>query len=128
VLISSLKLTFRPCTTRSSQLSGDYAFSANTHQRDQVRVREVHDFFHLDQRVEVGMMADIFLGWIGQKLFYVILCVRSSHAFLPRCRFVLLLLVLTVHSPKVYLFGDLAIYAVYVPRSLVTVTGTALAL
>jgi hypothetical protein len=23
----------------------------------------------------VGMMADIFLGWIGQKLFYIILCV-----------------------------------------------------
>jgi hypothetical protein len=80
------------------KLSSEYSFSTNALQHDQIRVRDVHDFFHLDQRVEVGMMADIFLGWIGQKLFYVILCV--------------------------YLFGDLAIYAVYVPRSLVTVTGS----
>jgi hypothetical protein len=98
VLDSDSDITFTTGSINQYKLSGDYAFSANTHQRDQVRVREVHDFFHLDQRVEVGMMADIFLGWIGQKLFYVILCV--------------------------YLFGDLAIYAVYVPRSLVTVTGS----
>lgn len=86
-------------TLTSYRLSSEFSFSANGTQFQYEQVTRVkEDFFHLDHKVEVGMMAEIFLGWIGQKLFYAILCV--------------------------YLFGDLAIYAVYVPRSLVTVTGS----
>eukprot|EP01132_Coremiostelium_polycephalum_P007607 gene7607-9356_t len=53
--------------------------------------------FNIKTRVEVGLMAKIFLGNIGHKIFYFILVI--------------------------YLFGDLAIYAVTVPTSLATVTG-----
>ncbi len=38
---------------------------------------ETDKYFHLEERIEVGMMAEIFLGWIGQKIFYIILCVSA---------------------------------------------------
>jgi hypothetical protein len=53
---------------------------------------------HLERRIEVGLMAELLTGSIGNKIFYFILCI--------------------------YLFGDLSIYAVYVPNSLVAVTGS----
>eukprot|EP01116_Phalansterium_solitarium_P021969 TRINITY_DN7068_c0_g1_i1.p1 TRINITY_DN7068_c0_g1~~TRINITY_DN7068_c0_g1_i1.p1 ORF type:complete len:486 (+),score=94.24 TRINITY_DN7068_c0_g1_i1:164-1621(+) len=51
--------------------------------------------FDITTRTEMGLMAELFLGRIGHKLFYVILVI--------------------------YLYGDLAIYAVTVPLSLATV-------
>eukprot|EP01104_Vermistella_antarctica_P013986 TRINITY_DN432_c0_g1_i3.p1 TRINITY_DN432_c0_g1~~TRINITY_DN432_c0_g1_i3.p1 ORF type:complete len:481 (+),score=73.03 TRINITY_DN432_c0_g1_i3:143-1585(+) len=53
--------------------------------------------FHLDTRLELGHMAEILLGYWGEKLFYLILVM--------------------------YLYGDLAVYATFVPLSVVDVTG-----
>jgi len=53
--------------------------------------------FNMSRRIEMGVMSEIFLGWWGQKFFYLVLII--------------------------YLVGDLAIYAVTVPQSLATVTG-----
>eukprot|EP01114_Cavostelium_apophysatum_P014544 TRINITY_DN3801_c0_g1_i1.p1 TRINITY_DN3801_c0_g1~~TRINITY_DN3801_c0_g1_i1.p1 ORF type:complete len:510 (+),score=104.71 TRINITY_DN3801_c0_g1_i1:96-1625(+) len=55
------------------------------------------DVFEITRRIEVGLMSELFLGPIGQKIFYVILVI--------------------------YLYGDLAIYAVTIPSSLAKVTG-----
>lgn len=49
------------------------------------------------QRTEIGKMTEQFLGIVGKSIFYIIIIV--------------------------YLFGDLAIYAVSVPTSLLKVTG-----
>eukprot|EP00026_Physarum_polycephalum_P008418 Phypoly_transcript_08502.p1 GENE.Phypoly_transcript_08502~~Phypoly_transcript_08502.p1 ORF type:complete len:470 (+),score=23.36 Phypoly_transcript_08502:93-1502(+) len=53
--------------------------------------------FEINQRTEISLMADLFLGKRGKAAFYVVL--------------------------TIYLLGDLAIYAVTVPKSLVYVTG-----
>lgn len=53
--------------------------------------------FEITQRTEVSLMADLFLGKKGKAAFYVVLVI--------------------------YLLGDLAIYAVTVPKSLAYVTG-----
>jgi len=53
--------------------------------------------FEISRRVEVGLMSELFLGRIGYYCFYVIIII--------------------------YLYGDLAIYAVTIPKSLQTVTG-----
>lgn len=53
--------------------------------------------FEITQRTEVALMADLFLGKYGKIIFYLIL--------------------------GVYLLGDLAIYAVSVPKSVMAVTG-----
>eukprot|EP01119_Soliformovum_irregulare_P020783 TRINITY_DN6787_c1_g1_i1.p1 TRINITY_DN6787_c1_g1~~TRINITY_DN6787_c1_g1_i1.p1 ORF type:complete len:467 (-),score=104.59 TRINITY_DN6787_c1_g1_i1:42-1442(-) len=55
------------------------------------------DLFEIKQRVEFGLLSEIFLGPIGQKIFYGILVI--------------------------YLYGDLSIYAVAIPTSLQAVTG-----
>jgi len=52
----------------------------------------IPNIFEIKQRVEMGLMSELFLGQIGQKLFYIILII--------------------------YLFGDLAIYAAAIPTSL----------
>lgn len=53
--------------------------------------------FEINQRTEISLMADLFLGKRGKIAFYIILVI--------------------------YLFGDLAIYAATVPTSLARVTG-----
>lgn len=61
--------------------------------------RDASDFFHLDNRVEVGMMAEIFLGWIGQKAFYAILCVCAIMPYRP----MVLALCNTRHNRSIFL-------------------------
>jgi amino acid permease len=53
--------------------------------------------FKMTRRVEMGALSEIFMGYYGQKFFYLVLIV--------------------------YLIGDLAIYAVAVPQALARVTG-----
>eukprot|EP01125_Pyxidicula_operculata_P012092 TRINITY_DN3965_c0_g1_i1.p1 TRINITY_DN3965_c0_g1~~TRINITY_DN3965_c0_g1_i1.p1 ORF type:complete len:469 (-),score=27.33 TRINITY_DN3965_c0_g1_i1:58-1464(-) len=53
--------------------------------------------FYIRSKIEVSEMAETFLGPIGNKLFFAVMII--------------------------YLYGDLAIYAVAVPNSLVEVTG-----
>lgn len=53
------------------------------------------ELFAIEERIELGLMSRIFLGNIGEKLFYVVLVI--------------------------YLLGDLAIYAATVPSSIVLV-------
>lgn len=60
-------------------------------------VGHVTSKFHLENKVEMGQMAETFLGWKGKLLFYLFLVV--------------------------YLYGDLAIYAALVPKAITTVTG-----
>eukprot|EP01137_Pigoraptor_chileana_P016571 Opistho-2@5947 len=52
--------------------------------------------YEITRRTELGLMAEIFFNKIGVRLFYIVLAV--------------------------YLYGDLAIYAVAVPKSLASVT------
>ncbi len=63
--------------------------------------------FDINERVEVGVMSELFLGVIGQKIFYAVMIVCLLH----------------FNIAQIYLFGDLAIYAVTVPLSLAKVTG-----
>mmetsp|Transcript_46590 Transcript_46590/g.117310 ORF Transcript_46590/g.117310 Transcript_46590/m.117310 type:complete len:478 (-) Transcript_46590:102-1535(-) len=58
----------------------------------------VEETFHLDNKVEVGHMALIFGGVWAQRLVLIVMVV--------------------------YLIGDLAIYAVYVPNSITSITGS----
>jgi len=61
-------------------------------------LREYHDnAFSIGKRIELGKLAEMFLGPVGKFLFYFVLVI--------------------------YLYGDLAIYAVSVPTSLIQVTG-----
>ncbi|XP_033106687.1 transmembrane protein 104-like [Anneissia japonica] len=54
------------------------------------------DFFEITERVEMGQMVSLFFNKVGKVVFYICLVV--------------------------YLYGDLAIYAVAVPKSLMNVT------
>jgi len=54
--------------------------------------------YSIEKKVEVSELAGLFLGPIGEKLFFLVIVL--------------------------YLYGDLAIYCVSVPRSLLQVTGT----
>lgn len=75
------------------------------HVQEQEQVGEVNagetsdvlNIFSIDERTEMGHMADLLLGPIGKWIFYVVLII--------------------------YLYGDLAIYAVVVPKSLLSVVG-----
>lgn len=61
-------------------------------------LREYNEnYFSIRKRIELGKLAEMFLGPVGKFLFYLVLVV--------------------------YLYGDLAIYAVSVPTCLLQVTG-----
>lgn len=63
-------------------------------------------------------MAGIFLGFWGEKLFFFVIVVSY------KCNCVLVLPLLEILNLKLYLYGDLAIYAVSIPTSLLQVTGS----
>lgn len=54
-----------------------------------------HSIFEITERVELALMSELFFARVGQIIYYIII--------------------------SVYLFGDLAIYAVGVPKSLATI-------
>ncbi|XP_030840130.1 transmembrane protein 104 isoform X2 [Strongylocentrotus purpuratus] len=73
--------------------------SGNTINYSSVRAAKKHaDYFEITELVDMGQMASMFFNKIGQILFYICLIV--------------------------YLYGDLAIYAVAVPKSLRDITCT----
>ncbi len=51
--------------------------SANFH----TGVSETLNVFEIKQRVEFGRMSELFLGKVGQKIFYAVLIVSPYHCF-----------------------------------------------
>jgi hypothetical protein len=92
-----------------------------------------NSLYEIEERVEMGKMAEMYLGNVGKYIFYLIIVVRAlffsiqdtqtntkveEKSCVPELTanpHVLLL--------QLYLFGDLAIYAVAIPSSLQRVTG-----
>eukprot|EP01127_Copromyxa_protea_P012569 TRINITY_DN3299_c0_g1_i1.p1 TRINITY_DN3299_c0_g1~~TRINITY_DN3299_c0_g1_i1.p1 ORF type:complete len:486 (+),score=84.82 TRINITY_DN3299_c0_g1_i1:1096-2553(+) len=60
--------------------------------------QDTESLYSIEKKVEVSEMAGLFLGFWGEKLFFLVI--------------------------TIYLYGDLAIYAVSIPKSLQAVTGT----